>query len=119
MSAALIDAAGPARADQEGFLRGIQAAVAMMEGMCGGAEMDCHTIRAIARPGQTFENSVRHALAGVLMRGSAAELEGFCAALTELVADANATGDWERYFAAYARQRARALRAVDQRRARG
>jgi hypothetical protein len=41
---------------------------------------------------------VRRALDQVLMRGDADELDGFCAALTDLAAHADKSGDYYRMF---------------------
>jgi hypothetical protein len=83
---------------REGFARGLRTCVEMLESM----EMDECTIAGVAvlwvREGRPQDNAVRRALDQVLQRGDPDELEGFCAALTDLAATADECGDFSRMF---------------------
>jgi hypothetical protein len=57
-----------------------------------------------ARDGRPQDNAVWRVLRQVLQRGDAAELEGFCAALTEACAWADEHGDMSRLFTKLAEQ---------------
>jgi hypothetical protein len=61
-------------------------------------------------------NAVRQALGHVLMRGDAAELEGFTAALTEIVAFGDESGDYFRDLGTLADRRERIIRRLVKRR---
>ena len=65
-------------------------------------EMDECTIAGVTvlwvRDGRPQDNAVHRILEQVLMRGDAAELEGFCAALTDLAATADQCGDFSHMF---------------------
>src|SRR5580692_9211644 len=79
---------------EAGFARGLRACVEMLETMSDDTCVIVNHAREVPQ-----ENMVRRVLAKVLMRGDAAELDGFCAGLTELAACADQEGDFSRGFA--------------------
>lgn len=82
---------------REGYARGLRTCVEMLENM----EMDECTlafITTIVRNGRPQDNAVRRTLDQVLRRGDPDELEGFCAALTDLAITADESGDFSRMF---------------------
>jgi hypothetical protein len=83
---------------REGFARGLRTCVDMLESM----EMDECTIAGVTvlwvREDRPQDNAVRRTLDQVLLRGDPDELEGFCAALTDLAVTADECGDFPRMF---------------------
>lgn len=83
---------------QEGFVRGLRTCVAMLENM----DLDECSIAGVSvlltRRGRQQDNAVQRTLDQVLKRGDADELDGFCAALTDMVATADEAGDFCRMF---------------------
>jgi hypothetical protein len=82
-----------------GFARGLRTCADMLEAM----DVDECSIVGVngvddVRDGRPQDNAVRRTLGRVLMRGDPEELEGFCAALTDIVATADEHGDWYRGF---------------------
>jgi len=94
-AAARLAAAASRRA---AFVRGLRTCVEMLENM----DMDECAIAGISVPftrdGRPQDNAVRRVLGQVLERGSPYELEGFCAALSDIVASADDAGDYYRMF---------------------
>jgi hypothetical protein len=92
---------------EAGFVRGIRACVEMLETM---SDVDECVIASDTRKGRRQDNAVRRALGRVLMRADAGELDGFCAALTEIAARAD-EGDFgfRRNLAEYADRRERVV----------
>jgi hypothetical protein len=80
----------------DGFARGLRACANMLETL----DVDECSIFGVddVRDGRPQDNAVRRTLGQVLMRGDPEELEGFCAALTDIVATADEHGDWYRGF---------------------
>jgi hypothetical protein len=89
------------------FIRGIRGCVAMLEET---RDADEFYLAATYRYGKPQMNVVRQALDEILKRGDDAELTGFCAALTEIVAITDNSGDYSRIFGTYAARRERVLR---------
>jgi hypothetical protein len=85
-----------------GFVRGLRTCVEMLENM----DVDECTIAGISVPltrrGRPQDNAVRRIVAEVMQRGDPDELEGFCAALTDIVASADENGDYYRMFSSLA-----------------
>jgi hypothetical protein len=92
----------PFQGHTKDFLRGIQAAVDMLE----HAEFDETLIWDYDNgPRSTpFRNRVHEALQRVLRRGDAGELEGFCAALSTICAEADDKGDYFLMLRRYIRE---------------
>jgi hypothetical protein len=95
---------------QDGFARGLRVCAKMLDTL----DVDECTVEEVvdeedggARDGRPQDNAVWRVLRQVLERGNAAELEGFCAALTETCAWADDAGDMSRFFAKLAQQRGR------------
>lgn len=88
-----------------GFARGLRVCADMLETL----DVDECSIVGVTdvRDGRPQDNAVRRTLGQVLMRGDPEELEGFCAALTDIVAFAAEGGDWHRSFAELAETRAK------------
>lgn len=89
------------------FIRGIRSCVAMLEGT---RDADEFYLQATYRYGAPQSNVVRQALEEILRRGDDIELTGFCAALTEVIAISDNSGDYSRIFGEYADRRERILR---------
>jgi hypothetical protein len=87
---------GPAKS----FLRGVQIVVDMLEDM----DMDGSTLiwSESIRPAPP-RNNVLPVLTGILRRGNADELEGFCAALSSICSEADDNGDQFRMLGGYVR----------------
>ena len=82
-----------------GFVRGLLRTCAeMLESM----DLDECSIVGISVPftrrGRPQDNAVLRVLGEVMKRGDSAELEGFCAALSDLAATADEHGDFCRMF---------------------
>jgi hypothetical protein len=81
-----------------GFVRGLRICVEML----GGMEIDECTIAGMSVPftrrGRPQDNAVLRNLSEVMKRGDPAELAGFCAALSDIVATADEHGDFYRMF---------------------
>ncbi|HMH29060.1 MAG TPA: hypothetical protein VK580_10770 [Steroidobacteraceae bacterium] len=81
-----------------GFVRGLRTCVEML----GGMDLDECAIAGVSVPftrrGRPQDNAVLRVLNEVVKRGDPAELEGFCAALTDAVATADEHGDFYRMF---------------------
>jgi hypothetical protein len=94
-----------AKVYSEAFARGLRACAEMLETL----DIDECAIAGVTdvRGGRPQDNAVRRTLARVLMRGDPEELEGFCAALTDIVATADEHGDWSRMFSDLAETRAK------------
>ena len=92
---------------QAGFVRGLRTCVAMLEHM----DVDECTIAGVSVPftrrGRPQDNAVRRNIEAILRRGDRDELEGFCAALTDIVASADENGDFYRMFGALAEKQLR------------
>jgi hypothetical protein len=92
---------------QDGFARGLRVCAKMLDTL----DVDECTVEAEAdsegdcRDGRPQDNAVRRVLGEVLARGDAAELDGFCAGLTEACAWADEAGDMSRCFTKLAKQR--------------
>jgi hypothetical protein len=91
----------------KGFARGLRVCADMLETL----DVDECAIFAVdnVRGGRPQDNAVRRTLGQVLMRGDPKELEGFCAALTDIVATADEHGDWYRGFREMAVTRAKTV----------
>ena len=89
-----------------GFVSGIRVCVDMLLDI----DMDESTLVTSNWRGHPQDNAVRRVLAKVLMRGDAQELNGFCAALTEVCASADDNGDYSRMLASYVNRRDRVVR---------
>ena len=87
---------------QAGFIRGLRVCVEMLKTM---GDLDDHAIESHCRSLQPQDNAVFRALRQVLNRGDTRELEGFCAALTEMAILADAHGDCQREFENYSNRR--------------
>jgi hypothetical protein len=98
---------------EDGFARGLRVCSDMLE----YTDPDECQISGNCRGGRPQDNVVRHALGEVLMRGDAAELNGFCAALSEIVAFADESGDYYRGLAKQADRHERVMRRIAERRA--
>src|SRR5947209_4978727 len=90
----------------EGFARGLQTCANMLEAL----DMDECALVAVTediREGRPQDNAVRRTLEEVLKRGNAEELDGFCAALTDVVASADGenSGYWQRGLTELAEKR--------------
>jgi hypothetical protein len=96
---------------QDGFARGLCTCSDMLAGM----DADECAVPSQYRSGRPQDNAVRRTLGEVLMRGGAAELDGFCGALTEIAALADENGDYCRGFAHQARRREFIMRRVVER----
>ena len=83
---------------REGFARGLRVCVDMLDSM----DMDECTLAGVTvlwvRQGRPQDNAVLRTLKEVMGRGDADELEGFCAALTDLAVTADESGDFSRMF---------------------
>lgn len=90
--------------DEFAFIRGIRAAVRMLDPM---GDDDAYYLQSTGRGGAPQDNAVLTALDAVLAGGSREELAGFCAVLTEIAALAEAAGDQTRLFSSYAARRQR------------
>jgi hypothetical protein len=81
-----------------GYVCGLRTCVEMLENM----DMDECSIAGVSVPftrrGRPQDNAVRRVLGEVLERGDPHELEGFCAALSDIVASADDSGDFYRMF---------------------
>jgi hypothetical protein len=87
---------------QDGFARGL----CVCADMCDTLDLDeCVVDGTESRYGRPQDNAVLRVLGQVLKRGDAAELEGFCAALTEACAWADEAGDMSRFFTKVAKRR--------------
>jgi hypothetical protein len=88
------------------FLRGIRACVAMLDTM----DLDECSIAGInvplTRRGRPQDNAVLRTLKEILRRAEPEELEGFCAALTDMAATADEQGDFGRMFTVLIERRA-------------
>jgi hypothetical protein len=114
--AALTDQIPESRAQnqQDGLARGLL----VCADMCDTLDVDECTVEESvgdeddgARDGRPQDNAVLRVLGQVLKRGDAAELEGFCAALTEACAWADQSGDMSRFFMKAAKRRVAATAA--------
>jgi hypothetical protein len=80
------------------FVRGLRVCVEML----GGMEVDECAIAGVSVPftrrGRPQDNAVRRTLDEVLKRADPNELDGFCAALSDIVASADEHGDYYRMF---------------------
>jgi hypothetical protein len=85
-----------------GFIRGLLGCADMLETL----DMDECTIASVEdnRDGRPQNNAVRQTLGQVLMRGDPDELNGFCAALTDIIASADESGDYYRMLKELAEQ---------------
>jgi hypothetical protein len=83
---------------REAFVRGLRTCVEML----GGMDLDECAIAGVSVPftrrGRAQDNAVLRFLSEVMKRGDPAELEGFCAALSDMVATADEHGDFYRMF---------------------
>jgi hypothetical protein len=90
-----------------GYVRGLRACVSMLESM---TDLDDHAVESHCRGLRPQDNAVLKVIEQILNRKDAAELEGFCASLTEMVIVADDGGDFKRDFSAYATRRERLIR---------
>ncbi len=98
---------------QDGFARGLRVCSDMLRYM----DPDSSAITGRYRGGKPQDNAVRCTLGDVLMRGDAAELNGFCAALSEIVAFADESGDYYRGLSKRADRREYIMRRIAERKA--
>lgn len=93
---------------ETGYVRGLRTALTMLETM--GDVDECVVGGGYVRDGRPQDNAVRRTFGAVLMRGDAAELDGFCAALTEALASADENGDAQCVLARYIARREAVMR---------
>jgi hypothetical protein len=91
-----------------GYVRGLRVCVEMLENM----DIDECSIAGVSVPftrrGRPQDNAVHRNIDEILQRGDPHELEGFCAALTDIVASADENGDFYRMFTKLADEQLRA-----------
>lgn len=98
---------------KDGFARGIRACSDMLREM----DPDECQIANNCRYGRPQDNAVRRTLGQILMRGDAAELDGFCAVLSEIVAIADESNHHWAEFAKLADRRERVVERIAKRQA--
>lgn len=94
------------------FIRGIRTCSKMLEDM----DQNASALQSFTRIRRKQVNAVRHTLGQILMRGDDRELDGFCAALTDLAAWSFDYGEYSGFLAEYADRRQRIEKHLTNRR---